>query len=215
MSCLSPRLRWHFSPRLSPLGFVRCESLPESGWVRAAVVNKYDLIDSWPLTLTSKMWPNWRTPIRLNYVCVRIIASVFVFSFLSECVCVWLLLHMQLGRLVATDIDNGIGDTQLLVLLITPGWAVTFLRAHCFGPSQIPCLCRPPGSGRLTSLTLCPLMSAPSLAAEAHRPCLAPRTQPWMTETLITQEAQVVWGGWGLCVCVCFDTTPIETGEPN
>lgn len=31
------------------------------------------------------------------------------------------LLHMQLGRPVATDIDNGIGDTQLLVLLITPG----------------------------------------------------------------------------------------------
>lgn len=139
----------------------------------------------------------------------------------SFCVWVWLPLHMQLGWLVATDIDNGVGDTQLLVLLITPGWAVTFLRAHCFGPSQIPCLSRPPGSSRLTSLTLRPLMSAPSLAAAAHRPCLAPRTQPWMTETLITPEAQVVlgggggWWGWGVCVCVCFDTAPIETGEPN
>ncbi len=146
MSCLSPRLCWHFSPRLSPLGFVRCESLPESGWVRAVVVNKYDLIDSWPLTLMSKWDQNQGTPVRLNCVCVciRIIASMFFFSFLL-CACVRLLLHMQLGRLVATDIDNGIGDTQLLVLLITPGWAVTFLRAHCFGPSQIPCLCRPPG----------------------------------------------------------------------
>ena len=147
MSCLSPRLCWHFSPRLSPLGFVRCESLPESGWVRAVVVNKYDLIDSWPLALMSKCDQNWRTPVRLNYpkrcVCVSDFLFIYLFIHLAS---VWLLLHMQHGRLVATDIDNGIGDTQLLVLLITPGWAVTFLRAHCFGPSQIPCLCRPPGA---------------------------------------------------------------------
>jgi len=58
------------------------------------------------------------------FVCAfRMAASMFVFSSLlcvCVCVCVWLLLHMQLVRLVATDIDNGIGDTQLLVLLITP-----------------------------------------------------------------------------------------------
>lgn len=133
---------------------------------------------------------------------------------------VWLLLHMQLGWLVATDIDNGTGDTQL-VLLIKLGWAVTFLGAWCFGLSQIPCLCCPPGSRSLTSFTLCPLMSAPGLATAAHRPCLAPRTQPWMTETLITQEARVFLGGEGRGWClwcrriVCFDTAPIETGEPN
>lgn len=150
MSCLSPRLCWHFSPRLSPLGFVRCESLPESGWVTAVAVNKYDLIDSWPLALTSK-WDQNTIPVRPNYVCgfIQIIASMiylfFITSIFFAFVCARLLLHMQLGRPVATDIDNGVGDTQLLVLLITPGWAVTFLRAHCFGPSQIPCLCRPPG----------------------------------------------------------------------
>lgn len=108
---------------------------------------------------------------------------------------VWLLLHMQLGWLVATDIDNGTGDTQL-VLLIKLGWAVTFLGAWCFGLSQIPCLCCPPGSRSLTSFTLCPLMSAPGLATAA------PRTQPWMTETLITQEARVFLGGEGRGWCL-------------
>lgn len=49
-----------------------------------------------------------------------------------------LLLHMQLGQLLATDIDNGIADARLLVLLITAASAMTFLRAHCVELSYIP-----------------------------------------------------------------------------
>lgn len=190
-------------------------SFPETDWVRAVVVNKYDLIDSWPLTLTSKWDQTQHTTCQSDFImfvhlthCIRICW----FSSLRKLVCVTPALYAVIGQLVATGIDNSTADVRLLVLLITPAWAVTFLQAHCFGPSHIPLPLPPPGSSRLTSLTLCPLMSAPSLAAAPHRSCLVPRIQLRMTETLITQEACVCVS---VFVCKCVATTPIETGEPN
>lgn len=71
------------------------------------------------------------TPVRLLQVCASL-------GFSSYSHTRKLLLHMQLGQLLATDIDNGIADARLLVLLITAASAMTFLRAHCVELSYIP-----------------------------------------------------------------------------
>lgn len=60
---------------------------------------------------------------------------------------------MQPGQLLAVDIDNGIADARLLVLLITAASAMTFLRAHCVGLSYIPLPPLPPLGKKQANIT--------------------------------------------------------------